>query len=267
MSLSIPDAVVKAITEITSKYQININHLKRNDVMVQWKSNCGNLGNVRFRIPLSLFETEIQKGVQKTAMLVSFATLLNQPVNAEFAERVKQSSLYGAHDLFTVDTSTDDKINVNVYLPQVWSYRKIPIRCSVNDLTGDFIWFLEDDTQAFIQAIPIFMEDHLHTDEDAETDLDVVDRQMTVYKSIGLHQMTTPSIPIMETTQSIRQYSRTRVVEESASSLPRTPVKPQTDSPFIRPMTPVPPDEFDEEIPNGSHNSPPSFKHYNFETA
>jgi hypothetical protein len=249
-AMSVPDAIERTIREISAKYSLNARDIRccENDdssKRIQWNSHCGVLGDVRFRIPLAKFETNLEEGIGSVSTLISFATLLDTPANHRFAEKVRDAGRYGSPNLYHLDSSHQNQVNVyigfmtsNAFGPSIGAYRLIQIRYEVNQETGQYHWTLPDDfLESYADVIAQeddngsdpgaggLYGDSSSGDEDedrgggggsgkgltneweAYRQMGFARREVTAYESIGLVNVDSPSIPVLEATSSIRQYS------------------------------------------------------------
>lgn len=253
-AMSVPDAIERTIREISAKYSLNARDIRCREnadssKQIQWNSHCGVLGDVRFRIPLDKFETNLEEGIGSVSTLISFATLLDTPANHRFAEKVRDAGRYGSPNLYHLDSYRQNQVNVyigfmtsNAFGPSIGAYRLIQIRYEVNQETGQYHWTLPDDFLESYADVTVREDDNgsdpgelvggLYGDsssgngnEDEDEDcgggsgkgltneweayrqMGFARREVTAYESIGLVNVDSPSIPILEATSSIRQYS------------------------------------------------------------
>jgi len=231
--MELTDAIVKSITEISEKYGLNATDISKINNKITWKSKCGILEQMCFKVSCNKFTISLEKGIRDISTLISFGSLIDKPENKGFATNIHEATIKSrAPYQFRI---IDDKhVEAYIYSNSYIGYSTIYISYDVNDDTGEYTWSLPEQIdelyigvsqeESTYHTIPDFgrtysglqsftMNEYnpispLHRQLTPPIQEDeVVMRMTSSYDIIGLHYTQSEGIPITETVDTIRMYS------------------------------------------------------------
>lgn len=231
--MELTDAIVKSITEISEKYNLNATDISKIDNNITWKSKCGILEQMCFRVSFEKITTSLEKGIRDISTLISFGSLIDKPENSGFATNIREASVKSRapYQFRIID---DKRVEAYIYSHSFIGYSTIYISYDVNEDTGEYEWFLPDgvdelyvgisQTESSVSEIPEFgrtfsgLPSFTMNEYDPILSLqrqltppiredEPVMRMVSAYEMIGLRSTQSGGIPITETINTIRMHS------------------------------------------------------------
>ena len=231
--MELTDAIITSITEISDKYDLNATDISKMNNNIIWKSKCGILEQMCFRVSCEKFTPSLEKGIREISTLISFGSLINKPENSGFATHIREATVKSRapYQFRIID---DKRIEAHIYSHSFIGYSTIYISYDVNDDTGEYVWFLPEDvdelyigisqkvssmselpaigrTFSGLQSFTMNEYEPIPSLERQFTlpiqEDEPIMRMVSAYEMIGLHSTQSGGIPITETINTIRMYS------------------------------------------------------------
>jgi hypothetical protein len=199
MALLVNEAIVKSIQEVCQKYSLNCSNISNSNGVLQWKSTIAPFGGkVRFQVPFHHFESALEHGMQHVSVLVAFADLIAKDENKGMVENMLRAWRMGAPYYYTTMSNNH---SVRMFLPSsrpsvcMSLISTLDISYTRDDATGDYIWTIPDSETLYREFV----------DTEQAPDSEQMERQISEYTGLVVRQSS--GIPVMETTQSAREWS------------------------------------------------------------
>jgi hypothetical protein len=162
-----------------------------------WYSGLSSLGQVNYRVPFEMFNTDIEIGMKNVSILVGFSDLITKPENKGMIDNLAEASRRGSRTYFKL--SLTDNI-INMYVPKAtnsYDYTSIPIHFTVVD-DGEYVWDIPSSAEIY---------ECVHETTLEGSNMDPISLARVVSDYAGIHDFTSSGVPTLQATQSARNYS------------------------------------------------------------
>ena len=212
--MDLPDAIVRAITEISEAKGLNAMNICRESTKIQWKSDLGSLGNVSYRVPFTEFEKSLEAGMRCVSILIAFSDLITQETNKGMIDNIREANRRGSKTYFCM--SSTRKNVMNMYVPVAsdkYRYTTLPIAFEETS-DGEYSWNIPDSAEIYACV-------YENDTPPALGSMNTQELSRVISGYAGLEQRASSGVPILEATQSAREYSEDFEYPETVDEMER----------------------------------------------
>ena len=198
--MDLQDAIVHSIRELCEEKHLNATNIANNGENMSWESSLGILGQVEYCIPFSEFRKSLEYGMRSVSILIAFTDLITQETNKEMINNINEAKKRGANTYFMMPSSDSNIVRMSV--PKAtnrWEYTTIPIKFTILD-DGKYQWDIPESVGLY--SIIYDNQYPLSIGELASEDLSNV-----ISEYAGLGGRESSGVPVLQATQSTREYS------------------------------------------------------------